>query len=156
VTVPPTGGQPGTGTHSPCHPEADAASTSQDDSAAHRQLSHAPDLDVPGVKAALTPNAADHAGDTSDYIAFVRRILAALERRVAHADIHALAQLVELQNDLARHVEAAVAKLRHDDESPASWSDIGRAFGITRQAAQDRYGHVGGSRRPGGQPGNLR
>jgi hypothetical protein len=103
----------------------------------------------------LTPTATEQAGDTTEYVAFVRRILRALERRVATADIEDLTQLVELRADMDKHIEGVVRTLRHADV-PASWADIGRAFGTSRQAAQERFAHVGGARRVGGQPGNLR
>jgi hypothetical protein len=109
-----------------------------------------------GVRVDLTPGGTDEATDTTEYLAFVRRILAALERRVATADLDALASMVELRADLDRHIEGAVRKLRHDEVAAASWAQIGQAFGITRQAAQERFAHVGGARRRGGQPGNLR
>jgi len=117
------------------------------------------DQDAPtsgyGVRVALTPENSVGMTDTTEYLAFVRRILAALERRVAEADIDALTQMVELRGDLDRHIESAVRKLRNDD-TPASWADIGRAFGVRRQTVQERFAHVGGARRRGGQPGNLR
>jgi hypothetical protein len=103
----------------------------------------------------LTPDRPRRVVETTDYLAFVRRILRALSRRVGNADLDALSEMAALQDELDGHVIDAVARLRHD-VYPASWADIGRAFGISRQAAQERFGKVGGTRRPGGQPGHLR
>ena len=94
--------------------------------------------------------------ETSDLLAALRRILRALSRRFEDGDIEQLTALVELRDDVERTITEAVHGLRHDPELPASWADLGRALGVTRQAAQKRYGHVGGSRRRGGQPGHLR
>ena len=127
-----------------------------DPNAGHRQLGEASDQDGCGVITPMTPERPDHAGDTAEYLAFVRRILAALRRRVVHADIDALAELFALRADLDEQITTAVAAVRHDPETPASWSDIGRAAGIDRSDAYRKFGHVGGARRPGGQPGNLR
>jgi hypothetical protein len=94
--------------------------------------------------------------ETSDLLAALRRILRALSRRFEDGDIEQLAALVELRDDVERTVTEAVCGLRHDPTMPASWADLGRALGVSRQAAQQRYGHVGGARRRGGQPGHLR
>jgi len=156
VTSPPAGGLPGAGDRHTRTPEAITHHRTPDHSAAHRQLSHPADQHVPGVVTVPTPERPDGAGDTAEYLAFVRRILAALRRRVVHADIDALAELFALRADLDEQITTAVAAVRHDPETPASWSDIGRAAGIDRSDAYRKFGHVGGARRPGGQPGNLR
>lgn len=93
---------------------------------------------------------------TPEFVAFTRRILRALERRADDVDAEALTELAGLHADLGRVVESAVSTLRHDPDYPASWATIGDAFGITRQAAQKRFGHLGGTRVAGGQPGSLR
>jgi hypothetical protein len=110
-----------------------------------------------GVRTTRTPRRRRRAVDTVEYLAFVRRIHRALSRRVGDdADLEALAELVALIDDLEGHVIDAVARLRHDPVWPASWADIGRAFGIDRRTAHERYSKVGGRRRPGGQPGEWR
>ena len=113
------------------------------------------DISGSGVNPQMTPPAAEPAVPTDEYLRFVRRILRALSRRVGAADVDTLAEMVKLRDDLDRRITDAVAGLRHDT-SPASWGEIGRALRISRQAAHKRYGHVGGRRRPGGQPGHLR
>ena len=94
--------------------------------------------------------------DTDDLLAGIRRQVRSLSRRVGESDGVALATLVELRDEVEQGITDAIAGLRHDPAAPASWTEIGDALGTTRQAAQQRYGHVGGGRRPGGQPGNLR
>jgi hypothetical protein len=44
-----------------------------------------------------------------------------------------------VQTEAAQLVEAAVLEAR---EAGASWATIGATFGTTRQAAQQRFGHV--------------
>jgi len=87
------------------------------------------------------------------YILFASRILKGLGRR-AGRNLSTLNALDTLGRELAELLTEAVHTLRSGDE-PASWADIGFALGITRQAAQQRFGGEG-SRRPGGQPGDLR
>jgi hypothetical protein len=89
------------------------------------------------------------------YRGFMGRILRAYGRRIGAGDIAALPELVALEADLAATIEEAVRQLRHEPHN-YSWSDIGKALGISRQAAMKRWGHVGGSRIAGGQPSNLR
>lgn len=76
------------------------------------------------------------AGDHSAYRAFVRRIMRAYARRVSDADPEDLAELVELRTELDATIAAAVHGLRANG---SSWTDIARAVGITRQAAQQRW-----------------
>jgi hypothetical protein len=87
------------------------------------------------------------------YTVFVRRILEAQGRRVD--DLEDLAELLSIRSDLDGIVTEAVRKLRHEPLC-YSWTEIAEALGITRQAAQQRWGHVGGDRIAGGQPTRLR
>lgn len=91
-----------------------------------------------------------------EYFVFVRRVLHNLGERVGSTDIEALRNMVALRDDLDRAIEQAIRGLRHDAEMPASWADIGKALGTHRANAQKRYGHVGGVRQFGGQPGHWR
>jgi hypothetical protein len=85
------------------------------------------------------------------------RLLRAYVRRIGDGDgdLVALVELAALRDEIDAYLVDAVAQLRHSTR-PASWAEIGLAFGISRQTAQERYGKVGGARRPGGQPGHLR
>lgn len=76
-------------------------------------------------------------GDHSEFVAFARRILRACSRRMATADPEDLVDLVELRADVDAAIARAVTSV-HD--GGASWADIGRALGTSRQAAQQRYG----------------
>lgn len=75
--------------------------------------------------------------DALSYIAFARRIIRGAGARVADADEFELAELVELRTEL----EAAITRAVEGQRSIGrSWAYIGDALGITRQAAQQRYG----------------
>lgn len=74
--------------------------------------------------------------EAQTYGAFVRRILQAMGRRVGDRDIEALPVLAELAAELDSVTLLAVANLYSHGYS---WTDIGRALGITRQAARQRY-----------------
>jgi len=89
------------------------------------------------------------------YGEFVARVLKAYGRRIGAGDIAALPELVALEAKLAATIEDAVRQLRHEPHN-YSWAQIAKALGISRQAAMQRWGHVGGSRQVGGQPANLR
>lgn len=75
--------------------------------------------------------------EADEFGAFARRILRAYSRRVADRDIDGLAGLAQLRDDVDGAIVAAVAGLQ---AAGYSWTDIGRTLGITRQAAQQRYG----------------
>lgn len=90
---------------------------------------------TPPVKKRLTPK---RERETHEYAAMMRRMLAAHGRRVADADPEDLADLIALRGSLDAAIGDAVRGQR--SSFGTSWSDIGRALGITRQAAQQRYG----------------
>jgi hypothetical protein len=106
-------------------------------------------VSAPTVKPSLTAN---HSGairpgrrtggrrsvvENDDYAAFTRRILAAHGRRIARGDIEGLTTLAALADDIDHALTHAVTGLR---EAGYSWADIGERLGITRQAAQQRFG----------------
>lgn len=76
------------------------------------------------------------AGDHREFTAFARRVLRALARRVAVSDVEDLTELVELRVEVDRALDVAVAGLR---EAGASWTEIGRGLGISKQAARQRF-----------------
>jgi hypothetical protein len=76
--------------------------------------------------------------ETPEFAAFVRRIVRAYGVRVADKDIEALADLVAVQREVDAAVRVAVTGLQGSGDY--SWGDIGRVLGITRQAAQQKYG----------------
>lgn len=89
------------------------------------------------VKPALTRKRAKRVVENSQFDAFTRRILTAYARRVAAGDIEALRSLASLLSDVDGLTRVAVTGLRGFGYS---WSDIGARLGVTRQAAQMRYG----------------
>src|SRR5919112_3809456 len=95
------------------------------------------------VRSALTPRPRTKRTrrqvETAEFDAFVRRILRAYARRVAAGDVEALASLAQLSAEVDAVTRLAVAGLRNSPYS-YSWSEIADRLGITRQAAQMRYG----------------
>ncbi len=75
-------------------------------------------------------------GDHTAYVAFLRRVLRALGRRVGDADPEDLAEMVALRADVDEAIQGAVLGMR---SRGVSWSDIGRAVGMTRQSAHERW-----------------
>jgi len=89
------------------------------------------------VAQTLSPTRRGPQTEADKFGAFVRRIIRAYSRRVADRDIESLTGLAQLQLDVDAAVRAAVADLVAQDYS---WADIGRALGISRQGAYQRYG----------------
>lgn len=76
--------------------------------------------------------------ETVEYIAMLRRMIRAGGRRVADADELELEALTALRVELDDAISVAVLGQR--ESLGRSWAWVGRALGITRQAAQQRYG----------------
>ena len=74
--------------------------------------------------------------EADEFGAFVRRIVRAYGRRVADRDIEALAGLAELRGELDAAIDQAVVGLV---ASGYSFTDIGDALGVSRQAARQRH-----------------
>ena len=77
--------------------------------------------------------------ETTAFIAMLRRMLRAAGRRVAEADEVELAELADLRAELDSVIDTAVASWRARGES---WATVGAALGVTKQAAQQRYGRT--------------
>ncbi len=90
------------------------------------------------VKDPLTPNRAGRVAGNHEYAAFARRVLRACARRVADGDIEALTLMPGLSAEIDDAIAQAVTGLR---AFGSSWAQIGSRPGITRQAAQQRWGH---------------
>lgn len=89
-----------------------------------------------------------------DYVAQQIR-QAAYGASYAAAGTVGLAQLDQVAQLHQRVIEQAVIRLVQDDHY--SWAQIGAELGISRQAAQQRFGPlVKSSRRQGAQPAHLR
>jgi len=89
------------------------------------------------VKRPLTPKRRRDVVENDEYAAFARRIVRAYARRVATGDIEALADLTTLACDVEAAIRVAVIGLRNFGYS---WADIAARLGVTRQAAQQRWG----------------
>ena len=86
------------------------------------------------VKNPLTPGRAGRAVENDEYAAFVLRAYA---RRVATGDVEALTLMTDLAAEIDATISQAVTGLRGFSYS---WAEIGSRLGITRQAAQQRWG----------------
>ena len=115
-------------------------------------MSHLHALDAPGtaspaagsagpdtVKDTLTPDRAGRTVENDEYAAFARRVLRAYARRVADGDVEALALMLGLSAEIDDAIAQAITGLRG---SGYSWAEIGSRLGITRQAAQQRWGRA--------------
>jgi hypothetical protein len=77
--------------------------------------------------------------ETSQFEAFVLRILRAYGRRVADGDIEALRGLAGLTAEVDAVTRLAVTELRKVPYS-YSWSEIADRLGVNKSAAHERYG----------------
>ena len=91
------------------------------------------------VKNPLTPKRAGRLVENDHYAAFARRILRAYARRVADGDVEALTLMLGLSVEIDTAISQAVTGLR---AFGYSWAEIGSRLGITRQAAQQRWGQA--------------
>ena len=90
------------------------------------------------VNEAFTPNRrTERVVENDAYAAFARRVVRSYARRVAEGDVEALPGLLELAAELDTHTHTAVSGLRGFGYS---WAEIAARIGITRQAAQQRWG----------------
>lgn len=89
------------------------------------------------VKTGLTPKRPRQQVENDEYGAFVRRILRAYARRVGDGDVEALTLILGLAEEIDTAIAEAVNGLRAHGYS---WAEIGARLGITRQAAQQRWG----------------
>jgi hypothetical protein len=89
------------------------------------------------VKTPLTANRAGRTVENDQYAAFARRILRAYARRIADGDVEALTLILGLSAEIDTAITQAVTGLR---QFGYSWAEIGSRLGITRQAAQQRWG----------------
>jgi hypothetical protein len=104
------------------------------------EASTSPATQLPGsfdVKSTLTPKRPRRRVENDEYSAFVRRVLRAYSRRVGDGDVEALTLMVGLADELDTAIAEAVKGLR---TCGYSWAEIGARLGITRQAAQQRWG----------------
>ena len=74
------------------------------------------------------------------YCGFLARGIRALGRRIASGDVEDIGKALYLRNLLDAQIAESVRILNGKGES---WERIGRGAGITRQAAQQRWGDKG-------------
>jgi hypothetical protein len=89
------------------------------------------------VKASLTAKRRGRGVENDQYAAFVRRVIAAYSRRVAAGDIDAISDMTHIAAELDDAISQAVTGLR---AAGYSWANIAARLGVTRQAAQQRWG----------------
>ncbi|MBB5870581.1 hypothetical protein F4553_003960 [Allocatelliglobosispora scoriae] len=77
--------------------------------------------------------------ENRDFASFCRRIIRAHARRVAAGDVEALTDLINLSSALDEAINDAVRGLRAEPYV-YSWAEIARRLGISKQAAQQRWG----------------
>lgn len=77
--------------------------------------------------------------ETVEYLAMCKRMIRAAGRRVADSDEVELSELLTLRAELETAIETAVRGQRAN--YGRSWAYVARGLGVTRQAAQARYGH---------------
>lgn len=103
-----------------------------------RARGEARDLGRFAVKARLTVDRRRRVTENDEYSAFAQRVLRAYARRVAQGDIDAIADLAAIAGEAEVAMRQAVAGLR---KAGYSWADIGTRLGVTKQAAQQRWGN---------------
>ena len=89
------------------------------------------------VNHSLTTKRRRRVVENDEYAAFARRILRAYARRVADGDVEALTLMLGLSAEIDDAIGQAVTGLRGFGYS---WAEIGSRLGVTRQAAQQRWG----------------
>lgn len=76
--------------------------------------------------------------ETAEFAEMLGRMVTALGRRVADGDPADLADMLALAARFDAEVASAVRRMR--EVHGYSWADVGAAAGVTRQAAQQRWG----------------
>jgi hypothetical protein len=94
----------------------------------------------PDVKPALTRKNRGRVIENDEYAAFLHRTIRAFGRRIASGDIDALGDAAYLSAHLDAAIKTAITGLR---KHGYSWADIGLQLGVTKQAAQQRWGGEG-------------
>lgn len=91
----------------------------------------------PAVNKSLTSNRPRRVVENDEYAAFLRRVIRAYSRRVAAGDIEAIADMAATADQMDTAIHDAITGLRNVGYS---WADIALRLGVTRQAAQQRWG----------------
>ena len=75
--------------------------------------------------------------ETPEFARFCRRIIRSYAKRVADADDVDLGEMLAVRDEMDA---AIVEAIRGQKDRGASWAEIGRALGTSRQAAQQTWG----------------
>jgi hypothetical protein len=89
------------------------------------------------VKDRLTSKRTRRLVENDEHAAFVSRVIRSYSRRVGDGDVEALALMIDLAAEIDTSIAEAVTRLR---ACGYSWTEISSRLGITRQAAQQRWG----------------
>jgi hypothetical protein len=76
--------------------------------------------------------------ENADYFQMVGRMVRGMGKRGANGDYTDLTEMAKVQQMMTDAMQAAVDGMR--EQQGYSWADIGEGLGITRQAAQQRFG----------------
>jgi len=76
--------------------------------------------------------------ETIDFLKMLVRMMKAGAKRVGNADEHELSSLYACKLEMDKQLHAAIHLQLLQGKS---WTDIGKALGMTRQGAQRRFGH---------------
>jgi hypothetical protein len=76
--------------------------------------------------------------ETTEYAAMLTRMVRSYSRRIADGNPSDLADAIKLQRTLDEAIGQAVANMRAT--TGYSWAELAVELGVTRQAAQQRFG----------------
>jgi hypothetical protein len=93
--------------------------------------------------------------DAEAYREYMLRNVARYAARIAEGGVESLRDAVAVRDALDAVIDGGVAVCRSEAWS-ASWGEIAGALGRSTSTVAEKYEGVGGARRPGGQPANLR
>ncbi len=89
------------------------------------------------VNKSLTPERRRKVTENDDYAAFIRRAIRAYTARIAIGDIDAITTMAAIATDFDTALGQAITGLRGQGYS---WAEVAARLGVTRQAAQQRWG----------------
>jgi len=116
-------------------PVADAAPSA--DTQTHVNGASAGESVKPQLTRKRSPKTKDK--DLDEYMKFARRMLKAAAKRMELEDPERLRELIALKDEVDAAIAHAAVAL-HEGENGFSWAQIAEPLGITRQAAQQRWG----------------